>query len=48
MIVGIGNVAGPLIGGLLAHLIGLRAPYLLCCVVLATAVLIEYRLTRKK
>ncbi len=48
MIVGIGNVSGPLMGGLFAHLIGLRAPYLLCCVVLAAAVHIEYRLTRSK
>ena len=48
MIVGIGNVSGPLMGGLFAHLIGLRAPYLLCCVVLAAAIHIEYRLTRSK
>ena len=46
MIVGIGNVSGPLMGGLLAHMIGLRAPYLLCCVVLITAILVEYRLIK--
>ncbi len=48
MIVGLGNVSGPLIGGILAQLIGLRAPYVLCCVVLSTAIVIEYRLMRRR
>ncbi|MBT5875668.1 MAG: MFS transporter [Candidatus Latescibacteria bacterium] len=48
MIVGLGNVSGPLIGGVLAQMVGLRAPYVLCCVVLCAAIVIEYRLIRSK
>lgn len=48
MIIGMGMVSGPFVGGLLAQNVGLRAPYVLCCVVLATAMLLEYRLYRKK
>ncbi len=48
MIIGLGMVSGPLIGGLLAHLIGLRIPYVLCCVVLITGMLVEYRWYRKR
>lgn len=48
MIVGMGMVSGPLVGGLLAQLIGLRMPYVLCCVVLIAGMLVEYRWYRKR
>ncbi len=48
MIVGLGMVSGPLVGGLLAHLIGLRMPYVLCCLVLVAGMLVEYRWYRKR
>ena len=48
MIVGMGMVSGPLVGGLLAQLIGLRMPYVLCCVVLIVGMLVEYRWYRKR
>jgi MFS family permease len=48
MIIGMGMVSGPFVGGLLAQNVGLRAPYVLCCVVLVAAMLLEYRLFRKK
>lgn len=47
MIVGLGNVSAPLIGGFLAQTIGLRAPYVLCCVVLIAGMLVEYRIARR-
>lgn len=48
MIVGMGMVSGPLVGGLLAQLIGLRMPYVLCCMVLIAGMLVEYRWYRKR
>ncbi len=48
MIVGMGMVSGPLVGGLLAQLIGLRMPYVLCCVVLIAGMIVEYRWYRKR
>lgn len=48
MIVGMGMVSGPLVGGLLAQLIGLRMPYVLCCIVLIAGMLVEYRWYRKR
>jgi len=48
MIVGMGMVSGPLVGGLLAQLIGLRMPYVLCCIVLVAGMLVEYRWYRKR
>jgi MFS family permease len=47
MIIGMGMVSGPFVGGLLAQNIGLRMPYVLCCVVLVVAMLMEFRLYRK-
>jgi len=47
MIVGMGMVSGPLIGGFLAQVIGLRMPYVLCAIVLITGMLVEYRWYRK-
>ena len=46
-IVGSGVVLGPLLGGITAHSIGLRAPYILCLVVLAAVIVIELSLIRK-
>ena len=48
MIVGMGMVSGPLVGGLLAQLIGLRMPYVLCCMVLIAGMIVEYRWYRKR
>ena len=48
MIIGMGMVSGPLIGGVLAQLIGLRMPYVLCCIVLLAGMLVEYRWYRKR
>ncbi|MCY3773918.1 MAG: MFS transporter [Gemmatimonadetes bacterium] len=48
MIVGMGMVSGPLVGGLLAQLIGLRMPYVLCCMVLIAGMLVEYRWYRNR
>lgn len=48
MIVGMGMVSGPLVGGLLAQLIGLRMPYVLCCLVLIAGMIVEYRWYRKR
>ncbi|MCY3555126.1 MAG: MFS transporter [Gemmatimonadetes bacterium] len=48
MIVGMGMVSGPLVGGLLAQLIGLRMPYVLCCLVLIVGMIVEYRWYRKR
>ncbi len=48
MFIGLGMVSGPLIGGYLAQIIGLRMPYVLCCSVLVIAMLVEYRWYRKR
>ncbi len=46
-ILGSGVVLGPLLGGIMAHSAGLRAPYILCLVVLAAVVVIELSLIKK-
>ena len=46
MVIGMSNFSAPLIGGILAHTVGLRAPYVLCCAVLFAGVLLEYRRVR--
>ncbi|HXZ38303.1 MAG TPA: hypothetical protein VEL68_19915, partial [Thermodesulfobacteriota bacterium] len=46
-ILGSGVVLGPLLGGILAHSTGLRAPYILCLAVLAIVVIIEVSLIKK-
>jgi DHA1 family multidrug resistance protein-like MFS transporter len=46
-ILGSGVVLGPLLGGIMAHSVGLRAPYVLCLVVLATVIIIELSLIKK-
>jgi len=46
-IVGSGVVLGPLLGGIMAHSVGLRAPYILCLVVLAAVIVIELSLIKK-
>jgi len=46
-IVGSGVVLGPLLGGIMAHSAGLRAPYILCVVVLAVVIVIELSLIKK-
>ena len=43
-ILGGGVVLGPLLGGIMAHSVGLRAPYVLCLVMLAVVVIIELSL----
>ena len=47
-ILGIGAVLGPILGGIAAQYIGLRAPYLLCFAVLFAAVVAEFTLTNKR
>jgi len=47
MIIGMGMVSGPFVVGLLSQNIKLRMPYVLCCVVLVVAMLMEFRLYRK-
>jgi len=47
-ILGSGVVLGPLLGGIMAHSAGLRAPYILCVVVLAVVIVIELSLIRKQ
>lgn len=46
MMVGMGNVSGPLLGGVLAQAVGLRAPYVLCCGILIIGMIVEYLLVR--
>ena len=46
MVIGMSNFSAPLIGGILAETMGLRAPYVLCFVVLGVGVLVEYRRAR--
>jgi len=46
-ILGSGVVLGPLLGGIMAHSAGLRAPYLLCLGVLAMVIIIEVILIKK-
>jgi len=46
-ILGAGNVLGPLLGGIAAQYEGLRAPYLLCLVVLGMAIIAELILIRR-
>ncbi len=47
-ILGSGVVLGPLLGGIAAHALGLRAPYILCIIVLAGLVAAEGVILRKK
>jgi len=47
-ILGSGVVLGPLLGGIMAHSAGLRAPYILCLVVLAVVIVIELSLIKKQ
>jgi MFS family permease len=46
-ILGSGVVLGPLLGGIMAHSAGLRAPYILCLAVLAMVIIIELSLIKK-
>jgi MFS family permease len=46
-ILGSGVVMGPLLGGIMAHSAGLRAPYMLCLLVLAGVIIIESILIKK-
>ena len=46
-VVGAGALSGPILGGIAAQFAGLRAPYLLCLVVLFVAVIVEIRLLRR-
>lgn len=48
MIIGMGMVSGPFVGGLLAQNLGLRMPYVLCCVILIIAMMLEYRMYQKQ
>lgn len=45
-ILGSGVVLGPILGGIMAHSVGLRAPYILCLGVLATVIVIELSLIK--
>jgi predicted MFS family arabinose efflux permease len=47
-ILGGGVVLGPLLGGIAAHAAGLRAPYILCLILLAGVVAAEWLILRKK
>jgi MFS family permease len=46
-IVGAGALSGPILGGIAAQFAGLRAPYLLCLVVLLVAVIVEIGLLKR-
>jgi MFS family permease len=46
-IVGAGALSGPILGGIAAQFAGLRAPYLLCLVVLFVAVIVEICLLKQ-
>jgi len=46
-IVGAGALSGPILGGIAAQFAGLRAPYLLCLVVLFVAVIVEIGLLKR-
>ena len=46
-IVGAGALSGPILGGVTAQFAGLRAPYLLCLVVLLVAVIVEIILLKR-
>ena len=46
-ILGGGVVLGPLLGGIAAHAVGLRAPYLLCLILLGGVVVAEWIILRK-
>jgi MFS family permease len=47
-ILGSGVVLGPLLGGIVAHTVGLRAPYILCLTLLAVLITVEWCIMRKK
>jgi predicted MFS family arabinose efflux permease len=47
-ILGSGVVLGPLLGGIVAHTVGLRAPYILCLTLLAGLIAVEWFIIRKK
>jgi DHA1 family multidrug resistance protein-like MFS transporter len=47
-ILGGGVVLGPLFGGIVAHVVGLRAPYLLCLIVLAGLIAAEWVIMGKR
>jgi MFS family permease len=47
-ILGGGVVLGPLLGGIAAHTVGLRAPYILCLTLLVGLIAVEWFIIRKK
>jgi MFS family permease len=47
-ILGSGVVLGPLLGGIVAHAVGLRAPYILCLIVLAGLIAAEWVIMGKR
>jgi predicted MFS family arabinose efflux permease len=47
-ILGSGVVLGPLLGGIAAHAVGLRAPYILCLMVLAGLMAAEWVIMTKR